>query len=86
MKAQYAPAATTETLLYGCKIGEPNYMEEIKLFKVVGHKNGQLVEISELPMSEENCWKWIKKQGIDKTYYNPVPVPYHGNKPEFKHI
>jgi len=59
------------------------YMQDIKLFKVVGHKNGQLVEISELPMTAENCYKWIKLQGIDKTYSNPVAIPYHGNKKEF---
>ena len=38
MKSQYTQAATTETLLYGCKIGQPNYMEEI-LYECKGYTN-----------------------------------------------
>jgi len=39
MKAGYKiNPSTTETLLYGCKIGEPNYMEEI-LFECKGYVN-----------------------------------------------
>ncbi len=59
-------------------------MESIKLFTVVGKKDGQLVSISELPMTEENCYKWIKEQGIEYYYKNVCPIPYHGSKPEYK--
>ena len=59
------------------------YMKQIKLFKVVGKKNGQLCEISELPMSQDNCYKWIKEQGIDKNYTDVFPIPYHGSKKEY---
>ncbi len=38
MKAHYQNAATTETLLYGVKIGEPSYMEEI-LYQCKGYTN-----------------------------------------------
>lgn len=54
-----------------------------ELYKVVGKKNGQSVEITELPMSKENCLKWIKDQGIENHYKDVYPIPYHGNKKEF---
>jgi len=39
MTAQYYnPGANIETLLYGCKIGDPAYMEEI-LYQCKGHVN-----------------------------------------------
>lgn len=66
------------------KIMENDLSAENNLYQVVGKKNGQLVEISELPMSEDDCWKWIKDNGIEKYYTNPVPIPYYGNKKEFK--
>lgn len=58
-------------------------MKSNELFKVVGKKDGQQVEITEMPMSEENCYKWIKEQGIENQYKNVVPIPYRGNKQEF---
>lgn len=54
-----------------------------QLYKVVGKKDGQLCEISELPMSKDNCYRWIKEQGIESIYTNVCPVPYHGNKKEY---
>lgn len=36
MKSYYQNAATTETLLYGCKIGDPDYMEDI-LYQCKGY-------------------------------------------------
>jgi hypothetical protein len=36
-KSTFNPA-TTETLLYGCKIGQPDYMEEI-LYQCKGYTN-----------------------------------------------
>lgn len=59
-------------------------MQEFNLYIVVGHKNGQLVEICELPMTKENCNNWIKSERIDKYYTNPVAIPYRGNKKEYK--
>ncbi len=59
-------------------------MNNKTLYKVVGKKNGQLVEITELPMTFENCLKWTKEQGIDVYYNNVDIIPYHGSKPEFK--
>jgi len=47
----------TETILYGCKIGEPNYMEEI-LYHCKGHTNK-----NEL-MSKGKTW--AKDNGYDR--------------------
>lgn len=49
-------------------------------FKVIGKKEGQLVEITDMPMSKEDCYKWIKEQGIENHYKDVFPVPYHGSK------
>ena len=38
MKPHYQPSSTTETLLYGCKIDQPDYMEEI-LYQCKGYTN-----------------------------------------------
>jgi hypothetical protein len=57
MKANYQNAATTETLLYGCKIGEPNYMEEI-LYQCKGYTNKQEL----LSKGQE----WAKNNGYDR--------------------
>lgn len=59
-------------------------MSDEKLYKVVGKKNGQLVEISEMPMTKEDCKKFIKEQRVENYYQNVDIVPYHGNKPRFK--
>ena len=57
MKANYQNAATTETLLYGCKIGEPNYMEEI-LYECKGYTNQKEL----LKKGQE----WAKNNGYDR--------------------
>lgn len=58
-----------------------------KLYYVVGKKKGQLVDVSELPMTKEDAERFIKEQGIEKHYdFNTVDIiPYHGNKPRFKY-
>lgn len=57
MKANYQNAATTETLLYGCKIGEPSYMEEI-LYECKGYTNRE-----ELLAKGQ---AWAKNNGYDR--------------------
>lgn len=47
----------TETLLYGCKIGEPNYMEEI-LYECKGYVNKEEV----MAKGKE----WAGKNGYDR--------------------
>jgi hypothetical protein len=47
----------TETLLYGCKIGEPNYMEEI-LYQCKGYTNKDEL----LAKGKE----WADKNGYDR--------------------
>jgi len=60
-------------------------MSDEKLYKVVGKKNGQLVEISEMPMTYEDSKKFIKEQGVQNYYQNVDIVSYHGNKPRYKY-
>ncbi len=57
-----------------------------KLYYVVAKKNGQLVDVTELPMTKEDAKRWIKEQGIENHYdFNTVDIiPYHGTKPRFK--
>jgi hypothetical protein len=57
MKANYQNAATTDTILYGCNIGEPNYMEEI-LYQCKGYTNQQ-----ELLSKGQ---QWADKNGYDR--------------------
>ena len=57
MKTSYQNAATTETLLYGCKLGEANYMEEI-LYQCKGYTNH-----SELMAKGQ---EWAKNNGYDR--------------------
>lgn len=47
----------TETLLYGCKIGEPNYMEEV-LYECKGYVNNDEV------MNKGK--EWADKNGYDR--------------------
>jgi hypothetical protein len=58
--------------------------EEI-LYKVVGKKNGQLVDITELPMTKDDANRFIKEQGIENHYQNVDIVIYRGSKPRFKY-
>jgi len=55
-------------------------------FKVLGKKNGQLVEISNYPMTYEDAKKFIKNQGIEKYYTNVDIIPYRGTKKTVKYI
>jgi hypothetical protein len=54
-----------------------------ELYKVVGKKNGQLVDISELPMTKQDAYKFIEKQGIENHYTNVDVIRYRGNKKRF---
>jgi hypothetical protein len=69
------------------KFKEGGSVGDEKLYYVVAKKKGQLVDVTELPMTKEDCNRFIKDQGIERTYdYNSVDViPYHGNKPRFKY-
>lgn len=57
MQSNYQSAATTETLLYGCKIGEPSYMEEI-LYQCKGYTDKE-----ELMNKGQ---QWAQKNGYDR--------------------
>ena len=57
MKANYQNAATTETLLYGCKIYEADHMEEI-LYQCKGYTNQEEL----LKKGQE----WAKNNGYDR--------------------
>jgi hypothetical protein len=54
-------------------------------FMVVGKKNGQLVEISENPMSNRNCEEFIYEQGVEKYYSDVDIIPYRGTKANFQY-
>lgn len=56
MKANYQNA-TTETLLYGCKVSEPSYMEEI-LYQCKGYTN-----LEELLAKGQ---QWADNNGYDR--------------------
>lgn len=57
MKAQYQSAAVNETVLWGCKVGEPDYMEEV-LFQQKGYVNKEEL------MTKAN--QWAKDNGYDR--------------------
>lgn len=71
MKPHYQQAATTETLLYGCKIGKPDYMEEI-LYQCKGYTNE-----TEL-MAKGNSW--AKANGYDRLRISKIDLSV---KPDF---
>lgn len=70
MKANYQNAATTETLLYGCKIGEPNYMEEI-LYECKGYTNQEEL----LKKGQE----WAKNNGYDRLRISVIDLSIEPN-------
>ena len=72
MKTHYQPAATTETVLYGCKIEQPDYMEEI-LYQCKGYTN-----------KEELLNKG--KQWADQNWYNRLRLREIklNQKPDFR--
>ena len=61
----------TETLLYGCKIGEPDYMEEI-LYQCKGYVNKEEVL--------KKGGEWAAKNGYDRLRISVVNL---NQKPDF---
>lgn len=55
----------TETLLYACKIGDPDYMEEI-LFQCKGYTN-----LEELKTKGE---KWAQENGYDRVRISVIDL------------
>ena len=72
MKSYYQNAAISETLLYGCKIGDPDYMEEI-LFQCKGYVNKEEL----LKKGSE----WAKENNYDRLRISIVDLSI---KPDFK--
>ena len=72
MKANYQQAgANIETLLYGCKIGEPDYMEDI-LYQCKGYTNKD-----ELMTKGK---EWADKNGYDRLRISIIDLSI---KPDF---
>lgn len=71
MKPHYQQAATTETLLYGCKIGQPDYMEEI-LYQCKGYTNE-----TELMAKGK---QWADSNGYDRLRIAKIDL---NKKPDF---
>lgn len=57
LNSHFDTGANKETLLYGCKIGEPNYMEEV-LYECKGYVNKE-----ELMTKGQ---EWASKNGYDR--------------------
>jgi hypothetical protein len=72
MNAHYQNAATTETLLYACKKGEPDHMEEI-VYQCRGHVNRDEL----LSKGRE----WAEKNGYDRLRVSVVDLT---TTPDFK--
>jgi len=64
-------------------MAEGGKTEEI-IYKVLGKKNGQLVDITELPMTKDDANRFIKEQGIENHYQNVDIVIYRSSKPTLK--
>ena len=64
MKAHYQPAATTETLLYGCKIDQPDHMEEI-LYQCKGYTNKEELMQKGKQWAAENGYNRLRITEID---------------------
>lgn len=58
--------ATTETLLYGCKIGQPDYMEEI-LYRCKGYINETEIMKKGKQWAELNNYDRLRISKIDLT-------------------
>lgn len=63
---------TTETLLYACKIGQPNHMEEV-LYACKGYTN-----LEELKTKGE---EWAAKNGYDRVRITVIDL---STPPDFK--
>ena len=70
-------------LMEGKQYAEGGTTNKEPLFKVVGKKEGQLVDISEIPMIKSDCEIFIKKEGINNHYNDVAIIPYHGTKEPF---
>jgi hypothetical protein len=55
---------TTETLLYGCKIGDPDYMEEI-LYQCKGYTNKEELLIKGKKWAEANKYDRLRISVVD---------------------
>lgn len=62
--ANYQQTSTKETLLYGCKIGQPNYMEEI-LYQCKGYVNTDEVMAKGKEWSEKNGYDRLRIHIVD---------------------
>ena len=62
---------TIETILYGCKIGQPNYMEEI-LYQCKGYTNKEKL----MAKGKE----WAKANGYDRLRITEIDLM---QKPDF---
>ena len=63
------------------RIGQSN-LEPGNGYKVVGKKNGQLVDISEQPfITRDKARNWINEQGINNHYENVDIIPSRGKAP-----
>jgi hypothetical protein len=64
MKAQYQNAATTETLLYGVKIGEPDYMADV-LYECKGYVNNDELMAKGKVWADANGYDRLRVSVID---------------------
>ena len=71
MKPHYQQAATTETILWGCKKGQPDYMEEI-LYQCKGYTNE-----TELMAKGK---QWADSNGYDRLRIAKIDL---STKPDF---
>jgi hypothetical protein len=67
MKANYTVSpATTETILHGCKIGQPDYMEEI-LYQCKGYVNETEIMQKGKEWADRNKYDRLRISKIDLT-------------------
>lgn len=59
MKPHYQQAATTETILWGCKQGQPDYMEEI-LYQCKGWVNKDEVMAKGKEWADKNGYNRLR--------------------------
>ena len=64
MKAHYQPAATMETLLYGCKKEDPDHMEEI-LYQCKGYINKEELMQKGKQWADQNGYNRLRLREIN---------------------
>lgn len=64
MKPHYQAAATTETVLWGCKKGEPDYMEEV-LYSCKGWVNEEELMNKGKSWADQNGYDRLRISKID---------------------